>query len=212
MNSFKTHNRFSSLMDDRDLTAATNNRKPNTPPVEEKRISQFRPYDEKDRARHRAERANAEKALLEREKERHKQSMLSANNFPELCGVAPAVPQSSLHFLDTVSASALAVQPDDARTDDLLVAPGWVLLDKNGPRQMHRLVKTDAPFAEEVVVALARLHEARTSRFIALNDYDTWEHLFKCRDWREREAYLDELSDDSDFGEYEIDGDDDELV
>jgi len=200
MNRFNTNNR-SSLM-------TNTNRNPR--PVEEKRISQFRPYDEKERARQRVERANAEKALLEREKERHKQSMLSANNFPELCGVTPAVSQSSLHFLDTVSASVLTVQPDDARADVPLVAPGWLLLEKNGPRRTPH--KPDALFAEGVVVALSRLHEARTSQFIALNDYDTWEHLFKCRDWREREAYLDEQLNDDDIDEYDVDDDGDELV
>ena len=141
-------------------------------------------------------------------KEIEKQEALKIENFPEFVINKKEIDvnqgQSYLEILKQVE-----VQDDDKNIDQDLVnlKPGWILIKKD--KVTGKLITKcniqidDKPKIEEntemnVLKALVELHESRTQEFIELNGYDTWERMFKCRDWRERETGFEDDSDDSD--------------
>jgi hypothetical protein len=66
--------------------------------------------------------------------------------------------------------------------------------------------KTEKEIAIDVLNVLVDIHEKRTREYIEKYGYDEWEGMFKFPDWREREAYLEQMeneTNDSEYDEYE---------
>lgn len=185
--------------------------------------SNFRGFNEKGRERYRLEREEeikAMKELEEREKERIKQESLKIENFPELVDV-----QKKENTENTTKISYI----EKLKTDDFVenytdpdlenLKPGWVLLKrdhitrqtifKSHPKTLieeKEPEKTDQEIMMNILKALSELHEKRTQEYIENYGYDEWERMFKFPDWREHEAWLEEMEEmenQSDESEYE---------
>lgn len=193
----------------------------------ERRGSQFRPYDERERERHRLEREaeiKAQKEFEEREKERLKQESLSTNNFPELtiANKKENNVDKKLNFLDTLKKEE-EVKKNDEDPDLVDLKPGWLLMKKDretgntvmkygpGTTFYKQPKKTEHEIGLDILNALIELHERRTNEYIDLYGYETWEKMFKFPDWREREAYLEEMEELENMSDEDEDEDENEV-
>ena len=183
--------------------------------------SRFRSFNEKEKERYRLEREEEiklQKELEEREKERINKELLKIENFPDLV----AMPKKKNKENNTKISYIEKLKTEDKITnvdcdlDDL--KPGWVLLKrdpltgetiiKNHPETCikEKEEKTDQEIMMDILNALADLYEKRTQEYIENYGYDEWERMFKFPDWREREAYLEEMEEmenQTDESEYE---------
>lgn len=232
-NIFKSNSRFSSLI--QDISEEKNNSKKSK---EENRVhedskekrfnsfaeSRFRGFNEKERE----EQLKRQKELKEREKERINKELLKIENFPDL------VPNQKKEI--TENNTKITYIEKLQKEDDMIkeyndkdlenLKPGWVLLKsdpltgrtifKQHPETFikEKKEKTDEEIMRDIINTLSDLHEKRTREYIENYGYDEWERMFKFPDWREREAYLESIENQSDENEneneYEYDYEDEE--
>lgn len=205
-----------------------NSFKSERPRDERRRDTRFRPYDEKERERQRQEREEelkAEKELKEKEKERLKQESLKIENFPDLVDNSKKDnnDKKCLNYIEKLKFED-EIKVENNKDQDLEnVKPGWVLIRKDkttgntimkyGPEIPFsgERVKTEREIGIDILNALVKLHEKRTEEYIENYGYDEWERMFKFPDWREREAWLEEMEEleNEDEEDYE-DEDEDE--
>ena len=158
----------------------------------------------------------------QREKERIKQESLKIENFPDLLVVSNK--KEFMEDIKKVSYIEKLQKEDDIKnyidTDLENLKPGWILL-KSDPLTRRTIIKhhpeiniiektekekTEKEIAINVLNVLVDIHERRTREYIEKFGYDEWERMFKFPDWREREAYLEQMeneTNDSEYDEYE---------
>jgi hypothetical protein len=208
-NIFKSNTRFSVLVDDIPIQ--------NSKKDKEKKDERFNSF--------KSERASPfinYREQEQREKERIKQESLKIENFPDLLIVS-----NKKEFMEdnkTISYIEKLQKENDNKkyidTDLENLKPGWVLL-KSDPLTRRTIIKhhpeiniiekkektkTEKEIAMDVLNVLVDLHEKRSREYIEKFGYDEWETMFKFPDWREREAYLEQMeneTNDSEYDEYE---------
>ena len=209
-NIFKSNSRFSVLIDD--IPSQNNNSKKDK---EEKnqRFNSFKSERESPFINYREQE--------QKEKERIKQESLKIENFPDLLVVSN---KKVMEDIKKVSYIEKLQKEDDIKkyidTDLENLKPGWVLL-KSDPLTRRTIIKhhpeiniiektekekTEKEIAINVLNVLVDIHEKRTREYIENFGYDEWERMFKFPDWREREAYLEQMeneTNDSEYDEYE---------
>ena len=210
-NIFKSNSRFSVLVDD--IPPQNNNSKKDK---EEKnvRFNSFKSERESPFINNREQE--------QREKERIKQESLKIENFPDLLVVSNK--KEFMEDIKKVSYIEKLQKEDDIKnyidTDLENLKPGWILL-KSDPLTRRTIIKhhpeiniiektekekTEKEIAINVLNVLVDIHERRTREYIEKFGYDEWERMFKFPDWREREAYLEQMeneTNDSEYDEYE---------
>ena len=210
-NIFKSNSRFSVLVDD--IPPQNNNSKKDK---EEKnvRFNSFKSERESPFINNREQE--------QREKERIKQESLKIENFPDLLVVSNK--KEFMEDIKKVSYIEKLQKEDDIKnyidTDLENLKPGWILL-KSDPLTRRTIIKhhpeiniiektekekTEKEIAINVLNVLVDIHEKRTREYIEKFGYDEWERMFKFPDWREREAYLEQMeneTNDSEYDEYE---------
>lgn len=219
-NIFKSNSRFSALVDD--IPPQNNNSKKDKEEKNERfnsfkseRESPFINYREKE----------------QREKEKIKQESLKIENFPDLIVVSNK--KEFIQDNKKISYIEKLQKEDDIKnyidTDLENLKPGWILL-KSDPLTRRTIIKhhpeiniiekkekekekTEKELAMDVLNVLVDIHEKRTREYIEKFGYDEWEGMFKFPDWREREAYLEQMeneTNDSEYDEYEYEDEDDD--
>jgi hypothetical protein len=209
-NIFKSNSRFSALVDD--IPPQNNNSKKDKEEKNE-RFNSFKSERESPfRERYREQE--------QREKERIKQESLKIENFPDLIIVSNK--KEFMEDIKKVSYIEKLQKEDDIKNyidpDLENLKPGWVLL-KSDPLTRRTIIKhhpeiniiekkekTEKEIAIDVLNVLVDIHEKRTREYIEKFGYDEWEAMFKFPDWREREAYLEQMeneTNDSEYDEYE---------
>jgi hypothetical protein len=187
----------------------------------EMRNSIFRPYDEKERNRINKERDTLlrEKKELERqEKERIQSQLLTMNkkNFPDLVVNVKkddVTQRQTISYLDKFKKEELK-DTENINEDLEKLKPGWVLLKrdsvtgrtiiKSHPENNEMQEKIEEQkIVYDISNPLAKLYQRRTDEYIEQYGYDEWERMFKFPDWREREAYLEQMENESNDSEYE---------
>lgn len=188
--------------------------------------SNFRGFNDKGRERYRLEREEEMKVikeLEERERERIKQESLKIENFPELVDIQKKeitennVENTKISYIEKLKKDDIVENYSDPDLENL--KPGWVLLKrhpitrqtifKSHPKTLieeKEIEKTDQEIMMDIIKALSELHEKRTQEYIENYGYDEWERMFKFPDWREREAWLqemEEMENQTDESEYE---------
>jgi hypothetical protein len=187
-----------------------NSFKSERPKDERRRDTSFRPYDEKERERQKQEseeELKAAKELKEKEKERLKQESLKIKNFPDLVDNSKKNNnnKNSLNYIEKFKfKDEIKVENNKNQYLENL-KPGWVLIKKDkttgntimkyGPEvPFSRVrVKTEREIGIDIINALVKLHQKRTEKYIKNYGYDEWERMFKFPDWREQEAWLEEM-------------------
>ena len=236
MNIFKSNSRFSALVEDKQVfkekeTIKVENKGERLNAFKsdkpfDRRASQFRPYDERERERRRSEREadiKAQKEFEEREKERLKQESLSIDNFPVLSYLnkQETNKEKQTNYLDKLKKEE-EIKIDNKEPDLVDLKPGWLLLKKEpqtgntvmkygpGTTLYEQHTKTDHEKGLDILNALVKLHERRTNEYIDLYGYEIWEKMFMFPDWMEREIYLEYMEElanmsDEDEDDYEED-------
>jgi len=174
--------------------------------------SNFRGFNDKGRERYRLEREEEMKIikeLEERERERIKQESLKIENFPELVDIQKKEitennVETKISYVEKLKKDDIVENYSDPDLENL--KPGWVLLKrdpitrqtifKSHPKTLieeKEIEKTDQEIMMDILKALSELHEKRTQEYIENYGYDEWERMFKFPDWREREAWLQEM-------------------
>jgi hypothetical protein len=217
-NIFKSNSRFSVLVDD--IPPQNNNFKKDKEEKNE-RFNSFKSERESPFINYREQE--------QREKERIKQESLKIENFPDLLVVSNK--KEFMEHIKKVSYIEKLQKEDDIKkyidTDLENLKPGWVLL-KSDPLTRRTIIKhhpeinikekkqkkekTEKEIAMDVLNVLVDIHEKRTREYIDNFGYDEWEGMFKFPDWREREAYLEQMENETEYDEYEYEDEDERLV
>jgi len=165
--------------------------------------------------------------LKQEEIERQNTESLKIDNFPELFVSnnkqhKASYDESYIEKLNSICEveSSINIDSDLEKMDE-----GWIMLKKDmitgktitksKPKYNSILKNNNIKINNEIITTqltfnkLSELHETRTQEYIELHDYDTWESMFKCKDWREWEAKYEVDSDDED--EDDDDEDEDEM-
>lgn len=238
-NIFKSNSRFSALVDDipqqknkekKELSTNVENKEEKFNSFKSERSfkseSNFKGFNEKGRERYRLEREEeikAQKEFDEREKERKKQESLKIENFPELVSISKNENKEDLKisYIETLKKEEDIIEKIiDKDLENL--KPGWVLFKRN-PLTRRTIVKNhietdiienkEKPENEigiDIINALVELHNKRTDEYIKNYGYEEWEKMFKFPDWREREAYLEEMEEMANESSYSADEDEHE--
>ena len=230
-NFFKSNSRFSALVDD--IPEQKNNSKKDKEQKKElenkaenfnsfkserplRRETGFRYFDERQRDHYRLER-EAEIKLEKELQEKAKQDSLKIENFPDLIMSAPkneSTEISKITYIKKLKKQDIVKKDIDTDLENL--KPGWVLF-KSDPLTRRTIVKSHPEtniieknkeknkneLGMDIINALVKLHEKRTEEYIENYGYEEWESFFKFPDWREREAYLEEMENQTDESEYE---------
>jgi len=189
------------------------------------RDRRYNRFDERDSQRRREQYEAEEKARIEfenKEKERKKQEALQPENFPDLVIQSNKIKDENIevkqNYIEKIKKSQEEIKAKKSIDEDFEnLKPGWIMIKRDPVTgQLIRKgkieedvfpEKTEQEIGLDIVNALVSLHERRTQEYIELYGYDTWEKMFKFPDWREREA---EMEDESDDEEDEYDNGDEE--
>lgn len=150
----------------------------------------------------------AKKKFEKQEEERRNQESLKMDNFPDLVlhnnQHKQTFEETYIEKLNSIS----EVEPTSSDPDLEKLKDGWIIIKKEEstgkiitkcklmtPRPVQH---SDHELTQNIIFELSELHEKRRQEYIDLNDYDKWENVFKCKNWREWEA------------QYEIDTDEDD--
>ena len=214
-NIFKSNSRFSVLVDD--IPIQNNNSKKDKEEKNE-RFNSFKSERESPFINYREQE--------QKEKERIKQESLKIENFPDLLVVSN---KKVMEDIKKVSYIEKLQKEDDTKkyidTDLENLKPGWILL-KSDPLTRRTIIKhhpeiniiekkkktekTETEIAMDVLNVLVELHEKRTREYIDNFGYDEWERMFKFPDWIEREAYLEQMENETNDSEYEYEDEDED--
>jgi hypothetical protein len=233
INIFKSNSRFSSLIDDipQQKKDSKNDEKKepedsyNSFKSERNLRSEYgyRGFSDKGRERYRLNieaEIKAQKELDEKEKERIREESMKTENFPYL--VSNSNKEKKELNLNTNYIEKLKKEKiqDNIDKDLVNLKPGWVLykrdpltkgiITKQHPKTYIEVKKekSENEIATDSINALVKLHKKRTDEYIENYGYDEWEKMFKFSDWRECEAYLEEMEemeDGTDVSDYEND-------
>ena len=189
-----------------------------------RRESGFRYFDEKQRDHYRLER-EAEIKLEKELEEKAKQELLKIENFPDLIMSASkndSTEISKISYIQKLKKQDIVKKDTDSDLENL--KPGWLLF-KSDPLTRRTIIKSHPEtniieknkeknknknkneLGMDIINALVKLHEKRTEEYIENYGYEEWERFFKFPDWREREAYLEEMENQTDDSEYEYEND-----
>ena len=148
----------------------------------------FRLYDEKEQL-NQQQQIYSLKLMKEKEKDRKRQALLTIDNFPDLLGNSKPdnINESQLNYMEQIKKEIIhTIEPD-------LVAPGWMTIKRDrltgvntikyNNSENNRLVKTTHEEIVDKLNILVSLHEKRTSDYIDLYGYDTWENMYKGDDY-----------------------------
>lgn len=184
----------------------------------------FSSFNENRRERYRLEREEeikAQKESEQRERDRILEESLKIENFPDLVVTAKKKETNEninkMNYAEKLKKEEVVKVDYDSDLEKL--NPGWILL-KRDPitgetifKSHHKTLivekepeKTDQETMMDILKALSELHEKRTQEYIENYGYDEWEREFKFPDWREREAWLEEMEEmenQTDESEYE---------
>lgn len=205
-NIFKSNTRFSVLVDDIPIQNSKKDKE-----KKDERFNSFKTERESPFINYREQE--------QREKERIKQESLKIENFPDLLIVS-----NKKEFMEdnkTISYIEKLQKENDNKkyidTDLENLKPGWVLL-KSDPLTRRTIIKhhpeiniiekkqktkTEKEIAMDVLNVLVDIHEKRTREYIEKFGYDEWETMFKFPDWREREAYLEQMENETNDSDYD---------
>ena len=149
---------------------------------------------------------NKRKELIKQEDERKKLESLKIENFPEL--VINKIEndfQLDESFINKLN--KIEENKDEVIDSDLEnLKPGWTMMKKDKTsgkiitKSIVRLNKVNPLIKstpKSILDLLVELHQKRKDEYIELNGYDTWEKMFKFPNWRESEAELDEIFDET---------------
>jgi hypothetical protein len=145
---------------------------------------------------------DAKKKFEKQEEERRQQESLTIDNFPEFIlhkNENNKIYEETETYIEKVK--RIEEQENTNIDPDLeKVKNGWILMKKDKLTgktiiQGEKSMKLEKEFKENIINNLIELHERRTQEYIDLNGYDTWEHMYKFKNWKERE----ESEDDTDF-------------
>lgn len=185
----------------------------------------FRDRD-RDRERYRLEREieiKAQKELEEREKAKKIEESLKIENFPDLVSNPKKENNEvnmKMNYMEKIN------KEDDKEIKNVdkdleNFNPGWVLLKrepvtgititKTYPKidiEENKVEKSHHEMGMDIINILVELHEKRKYEYIENYGYDEWERMFKFIDWREREAYLEEMEEMEEMEEIEYEDDD----
>lgn len=175
--------------------------------------SNFRSLNDKGRERYRLEKEEEMKVikeLEERERERIKHESLKIENFPKLVDIPKKeirennVVKSKISYIEKLKKDNIVKNYSVPDFENL--KPGWVLLKRNPitrqtiyicyPKTLIKEKEEEKSVQEimmDILKALSEIHEKRTQEYIENYGYDEWERMFKFPDWREREAWLQEM-------------------
>jgi hypothetical protein len=159
----------------------------------------FRPYDEKERFTQQ-QKMDSQKLMKEKEKDKKRQALLTIDNFPDLLVISKPdnISDHKLNYMEQIKKEIIhTIEPE-------LVAPGWMTIKRDrltgvntikyNNSENNRLVKTTHEEIVDGLNVLLTLHEKRTSDYIDLYGYDTWENMYKGDDYC---YYEDEDDEDS---------------
>ena len=221
LNTFKDdrqNDRFNSFKDDRE-----NDRFNSFKNNENTGFRDRRRYDDRVSQRYREQREAEEKTrreFEEKEKERLKQESLKIENFPDLViHSKKELQKPSMNFIEMIKKEDIDSNLTDKDNDLENLKEGWILfkrdpitrktITKRHPNDILReiqekqnSVKSEQEIINEnmneIIKALAELHERRTNEFIEMYGYDTWEKMFKFPGWREWEEEFEDMDDSED--------------
>lgn len=205
-NIFKSNSRFSSLMDDIPLKKDLNKNK------EPKKVLQNSNGGEFNSSK-------SEKIIVKESKDMEERSKFSSEHFPELVisskktatDTKQTVDLTYIEKLKKVDDTKICIDPDLEN-----LKPGCVLL-KRDPLTGRTLFKshpeiiveekekTEKEIAIDILNVLVESYKKRTQEYIENYGYEEWERMFKFPNWREEEAYLEQMDEMVDNNDYEDD-------
>ena len=181
-------------------------------------------FSDRGRERYRLEREaeiKAQKELEEREKAKKLEESLKIENFPDLLSIPKKEKNEvnmKMNYMEKLNKEGEEIKKTDKDLENL--KPGWVLLKRDSvtgimitkthPKtyiEENKVEKSEHEIGMDIINALVEVHEKRTNEYIDNYGYDEWERMFKFPDWREREAYLEEMEE---MEEMEVEYEDDD--
>jgi hypothetical protein len=144
---------------------------------------------------------DAKKKFEKQEEERRQQESLTIDNFPEFISHKNENNNNKIYDETETYIEKLKRIEEQENTNidpDLeKVKNGWILMKKDKLTgktiiQGEKSMKPEKEFKENIINNLIELHERRTQEYIDLNGYDTWEHMYKFKNWKEWEESEDE--------------------
>jgi len=184
-------------------------------------------FSDRGRERYRLERETefkAQKELEEREKAKKIEESLKIENFPDLLSIPKKEKTEvnmNMNYMEKLNKEDEEIKIIDKDLENL--KPGWVLLKrdpvtgktitKTHPKtniEENKVEKSEHEIGMDIINALVELHEKRTNEYIENYGYDEWERMFKFPDWKEREAYLEEMEEMEEMEEIEVEYEDDD--
>jgi hypothetical protein len=138
-----------------------------------------------------------------------------SEHFPELVvnpkKVIETIELKYIEKLKKVDETRESIDPDLE-----YLKPGWVLL-KRDPLTGRTIIKqhpeiciekkekekTENEIAIDILNRLVESYKKRTQEYIENYGYEEWERMFKFPNWREDEAYLEQIDETLDYGEQE---------
>jgi len=183
-------------------------------------------FSDRGRERYRLqkeEEIKAQKEFEEREKVKKMEESLKIENFPDLVSIPKKEKNevnNNMNYMEKLN-KVEEIKNIDKDLENL--KPGWVLLKrdpitgrtitKKHPEtdiEENKVEKSENEIAMDILKALVELYEKRTNEYIENYGYDEWERMFKFPDWREREAYLEEMEEMEEMEEIESEYEDDD--
>lgn len=229
-NTFKSNSRFSNLMDDisekndrkkenkKDIESSENHRNNfNSFKLDSSKKELLSPYNDKQRERRRQERAILFEEK-EKEKERKNIESLSMDKFPDLFGNI----KKDENIDNVKNEENKKIYIEKLKSENIkqnvyphleTLQPGWVVFKRDPFKKRiipERNIIEEKATANDILNKLVKLHENRTEEYIKNYGYDEWERIFKFPDWKEREAYLEEMeemADQTDESDYDFEDD-----
>jgi hypothetical protein len=184
-NVFKNNSRFSILIE--------NDNKRNNDVIREKDYKSLNSRENNNLKSNFNERNSKRSNIYKREqpfKEEKISYSLDQANFPELVIKRNDVIEStvSVNFLEKITTESVKVEYTCEKNDIDIPETGWMLIKNDYLNNIVKIIKpsinqkrekTENEISKDVLEALVKLHEKRTSEFIESWGYDEWERVFK---------------------------------
>ena len=139
--------------------------------------------------------------LFHQKQEQNLKEILTMENFP--CLIKKEQPNINFVKIDTKQETKTKTKQETKQETENTIKYN---IECNKPIIKKLDEKTDEEIWYDTLKYLTELYEKRTNEYIELNGYDTWEHMFKFPDWREREQEQEQEQE-----EYNISSEDEDL-
>jgi hypothetical protein len=163
----------------------------------------------------------AKKRLEKQQQDRRNEESLKIDNFPELILHNN---ENKIYEESYIEKLKIVIEEPKYTNDDPdleKLQAGWIVMKKDiltgktitkGKTVEVKLPEiTQHHLTQQIMDALVDLHERRRQEYIDLNEYDTWDKMFKCKNWQHWEAeyendsdYDDDTYSDEDIDQYEL--------